>query len=251
MKEVARCLVGSQNYQLAGPESDRDYKILLCPTFNDLYNFHRVGKGDLVNFDHDHYSPMDIRQFNDLLLKCNPNVLEMVFSTEWEYTDTRMETYLLCARRLLKQGYLALHWTDFYSATMGLVLNSLKRYGETNPKSVSRACYFFNLVNHVAANDFVMDNSVWRNQLYNDYCYNIRFNSEVYDLQVITNSVKNQFESQKYLLSEQAERWCREHNSDNDYLVDTLFLKAENLSTLMRDIVKLKIAEELYTNDFI
>lgn len=244
MYEVARVLYGSQNLGLSGPDSDKDYKVLLCPTYKDLYNSHKVEKGDLANFDHEHYSPIDVRQFNKLVLKCNPNILEALFSVEWDYTDKRLETYVKCAQMLLRQGYLALYWKEFYAAMTGLVLNSLKRYGETNPKSVSRACYLFNLTNYLVANDFSLDYLTWRNNFYSDYSRDIRFNSDAYDLQAISGSVKYHLEDKKEEFQRRADSWCYDHNSGNDYLVDTLNMKAANLNKLMYDFVKARMQEE-------
>ena len=244
MFNVGYVLVGSQNYGLNGPDSDKDYKVLLCPTYKDLYDSHKVEKGDLANFDHEHYSPIDVRQFNKLVLKCNPNILETLFSVEWNYTDKRFETYVKCARMLLRQGYLALHWNEFYAAMTGLILNGLKRYGENNPKSVSRACYFFNLTNHLVANDFSLDYLTWRNNFYSDYCREIRFNSDAYDLQAISGSVMYHLTDKKEQFQRKADLWCYEHNIGNDYLVDNLNMKASNLNQLMYDIVKVRIEEE-------
>ena len=37
MVELAKVLYGSQNYGLDGEDSDRDYKLVLCPGFDELY----------------------------------------------------------------------------------------------------------------------------------------------------------------------------------------------------------------------
>ena len=35
---VLKALVGSHNYNLNTPESDKDYKLFVLPTFDDLYS---------------------------------------------------------------------------------------------------------------------------------------------------------------------------------------------------------------------
>ena len=49
MREVARVLYGSQNYGLDTPESDRDYKVLMCPEFDDLYHGRKLEKAATMN----------------------------------------------------------------------------------------------------------------------------------------------------------------------------------------------------------
>ena len=139
MFEVARVLYGSQNYGLDNFDSDKDYKVLMCPSFYDLYKSTILEQGHLPEkYDKAHYSVMDARTFNRLLLKGNPNVLEMLFSVEWSQVQVEFDLFLNNARELLEKGYLALQWDNFYNATKGLIFNSVKRYGTDNPKAVSR-----------------------------------------------------------------------------------------------------------------
>ena len=37
-KELLTCLVGSYNYNLNDKNSDKDYKVFVSPTFDDLYS---------------------------------------------------------------------------------------------------------------------------------------------------------------------------------------------------------------------
>lgn len=162
MIEFARVLYGSQNYGLDGPDSDRDYKVLLCPTFEDFYRYHKVDKKDLPKgCDLEHDSPVSVMRFHELLAQGNPNCIEMLFSLEWDMKVKEFGTYLDMARKVYGGGYVAVVWDRFYSALTGLALNALDRYGVT-PKTVSRARYFYGMAHYVAENGFVIDEGTYR-----------------------------------------------------------------------------------------
>ena len=75
---VMQCLVGSHNYNLNTPESDMDYKIFVCPTFEDLYTGNSHSESIIgQNMDFDIH---DIRKMDNLLYKANVNFLEVLFS---------------------------------------------------------------------------------------------------------------------------------------------------------------------------
>lgn len=236
MKEIGRVLIGSQNYGLDGPDSDKDYKALLCPSFTDMYNMKKVSVGDMEEgYDKEHELPMDVRQFDNLVHKCNPNVLEMVFSIEWHYNNKKMREYISCAKELLSYGWIALNWDNFYAATEGMALNSLKRYGAT-PKAVSRAWYLFYLTLYVADHNFSMGTYSWRDNCFSNYARTLRFrpampSDEEYG--VLANKVMNDFKNSKNNLSCKAKKWIE----DNPEEVAELRGKAAALSEQMKNIV--------------
>lgn len=146
MKEIARILVGSQNYGLDIPNSDKDYKILLCPEFEDLYNYRKAEAKDLPKgLDKDHYSVMSVITFDKLLRNGNPNCLEMLYSVDLETDNTDFCAYLTFARELYRDGYLAVVWESFYNAVTGIIMNGFEKYGATR-KTVSRAEYFYRMI---------------------------------------------------------------------------------------------------------
>lgn len=75
---VMQCLVGSHNYNLNTPESDMDYKIFVCPTFDDLYTGNSHSES-IIGHDAD-FDFHDIRKMDNLLYKANVNFLEVLFS---------------------------------------------------------------------------------------------------------------------------------------------------------------------------
>jgi len=79
-KEIFRALVGSHNYNLNTETSDKDYKIFIAPTFDDLYFNNQFSKsyiGQTEDFD-----CHDIRKTSSLWWKSNVNFLEVLFTQE-------------------------------------------------------------------------------------------------------------------------------------------------------------------------
>lgn len=80
-REVAvKALVGSHNYNLNTPASDKDYKFFVLPTFNDLY-FNKMFSNGSQSETLD-YSAHDVRKLPELLFKANLNFVEVLFSKE-------------------------------------------------------------------------------------------------------------------------------------------------------------------------
>lgn len=77
---VLKALVGSHNYGLNTPESDRDYKAFVVPTFEELYEGKRY-KNAIITPTED-VEVHDIRKLVDLFYKANVNYLEILASSE-------------------------------------------------------------------------------------------------------------------------------------------------------------------------
>lgn len=163
MKVVGTVLFGSQNYSLDTPQSDRDYKIIVTPNFDELY-LKKDLNGVALPFSHldpEHYSCMDVRTFANNLAKGNPNAIEMLFSTEIEDEFSDFRHLLEAWREPYFKGYVASQWHYFTEAVGGIMYNTFKRYGVT-PKTASRAAYFTFLVLHIYNNNFVINENILR-----------------------------------------------------------------------------------------
>ena len=163
MKVVGTVLYGSQNYLLSTPESDRDYKIIVTPNFDELY-LKRDLNGAALPFSHldpEHYSCMDVRTFANNLAKGNPNAIEMLFSTEIDDEFSDFRHLLEKWREPYFNGYVASQWYYFTEAVGGIMYNSFKRYGVT-PKTASRALYFYNLVDFISNHNFTINPNILR-----------------------------------------------------------------------------------------
>lgn len=78
---ILQALVGSHNYNLDTPDSDKDYKYFVFPTFDDLYENKLYSKN--VVTEKEDYSVHDIRKIPSLLWKANLNFIEILFSKEY------------------------------------------------------------------------------------------------------------------------------------------------------------------------
>jgi hypothetical protein len=77
---MLQILVGSHNYNLNNENSDKDYKIFVCPTFEDLYYNKKLSKVEKIGIHDMEYK--DIRTLPALLKASHPNNLELLYSKE-------------------------------------------------------------------------------------------------------------------------------------------------------------------------
>ena len=240
MKEIARILVGSQNYGLDIPNSDKDYKILLCPEFEDLYNYRKVEAKDIPkDLDKDHYGVMSVITFDKLLRGGNPNCLEMLHSVDLETDSTDFCAYLTFARELYQDGYLAVVWESFYNAVAGIIMNGFAKYGAT-PKTISRAMYLYGLIcslskPHEDPSAYSMSTETWRNANIISLAKGFRTRDSI--TQVVLDATK---ETIIFLLKDEklerefrARRWI-EKNAEK---ADLLKRRAECLEDTMKNLV--------------
>ena len=80
--QVFKALVGSHNYNLNTPESDKDYKLFVLPTFDDLYS--GIEYTYSMTSESEDITTSDIRKLSGLFYKANINSLEILYSKELE-----------------------------------------------------------------------------------------------------------------------------------------------------------------------
>ena len=228
MKEVGRALYGSQNYLLADKESDKDYKVFLCPSFEDLYRAHKADKNDLPkNLDSEHYSVLDARKFAELVKVGNVNCLEYLFSLDLSGND-KFLNWCANARTLYHEGYLAVVWPTVFSSLTGMAKNSLDRYGVTR-KSMSRAYFLYMFATTVVQDHFCVWNSTWRNNRWNEVVHKMRFDDTTY-----LPTKEELFNSFKRLNVEAT-------NRVKAYQVDPLYEQEKVLMEQMHNFVRMEV----------
>ena len=211
MIELARVLYGSQNYGLEWPNSDRDYKLVLCPGFEELYEGKMCKKNE-----GEHVTGIDLRRLHGLLVNGNPNTVELLYSVDVELIDGEwVGKHFDCWRRVYEGGYLAAVWRTFYAALKGMALNGIDRNGVT-PKTVARAFYFLEMAKHLAKNGFVMNEGVYRGEglEFHRLARKIRFEPPVNEgvLYGIAEDVKRGFEEWKAEGQNMADAACKGHD---------------------------------------
>ena len=234
MIEVGRVLYGSQNLHLDGPDSDRDYKILFCPDFKDLYNNKKITINDLPKYyDKEHVSPIDVRNFDKLAREGNFNIIEMIFSTEFICFSPELSDYIKKAQDLLMNGYLRLKCKNFYNATLGLIHNSFDRYG-INHKTVSRAYHLISLLKELPNDNFRVFESTWRNKPYVKEAYRLRFEASLEEVTQVGENLFNSIDDVKNYCFGVADKLIEK---DREYTED-LILSSKLLALKMETLVK-------------
>jgi len=234
MKEVGRMLYGSNNYQLDGPDSDRDYKVVMMPSFHDLYVKHEVGRGDLpeqYNDDHEHFGVTDVRDFSKRVLQGNVNYVEYLFSCDCTYNHPDFAAYCDAARDLFKDGYLAVVWATFYKSLFGLVHSTLKRCPGQR-KGLVRSFYYYLLCATVSTGDFSMTQKTWRYGVWQKCLQQMRFD-ESYKVPSEVE-LRVWFSQLEETTRKRAEDWCEKHPDK----VLNLNARADHLRKSMEEFVK-------------
>ena len=157
---LGKFLIGSNNYNLDLSESDKDYKIIVMPTFEDLF-FNRTLNKQID----EHTSQVDYRFFFQKLLKANPNYIEMLFSTEQIFYDEKF-SFLFNQFLTFSPSILRANWSNFVSAIKEMAHNSMKRT-DCESKMVARCIFFYQLLNKAYKRNGYIYSSDWR-------CHNLR-----------------------------------------------------------------------------
>ncbi len=155
MKVLGYFLYGSQNYHLDLPTSDYDYKVIVTPSFDELYYNENLRKKHAPGFPaSEHYVTMDIRDWEYQLRRGNPNAVELLYSTHsGSYGDTKFTQFCMAAEASLAQGHLQQVWPDFIAAIKGMIKDCLRK---NDPKGTARAYWFYNFAAAIQENDYCL-----------------------------------------------------------------------------------------------
>jgi uncharacterized protein len=133
-----KALVGSHNYNLNTativhnetgiefPASDKDYKVFVLPTFEDLYKGKSYSNQTIGETeDHDIH---DIRKLVDLFYKSNINFIEVVYSTDLIIPDTLSTEQRALINELLsyKKEIVTMNLPHLFNACGGMHYNKMK-----------------------------------------------------------------------------------------------------------------------------
>lgn len=182
MRVIGKALYGSQTYHLNGPQSDKDYKVIIAPDFIDLYN----GKDKYslpVGYDKEHNSAMDFRQFDAHLRKGNANTIDLIFSPELSIFDDNFVPYIELARRAYEDGYLGHVWPYFFASAKGRTMNSLKRYSGTEEgrrKAASRGFWTINFISAIIHNNYKLTSNIYNSPLIYKHPREIRYEDDAF-----------------------------------------------------------------------
>ncbi len=119
---VLEALSGSHNYNLNTPNSDRDYKVFVAPTFADLYRGDMIHK-EWIGTEKD-VLVHDVRKIPELLWKSNPSFMEILFSREVAIPDTFAAPYIEKIYGM-RDGIARMNLPYLYDATVGIARGRL------------------------------------------------------------------------------------------------------------------------------
>ena len=128
-RKVVYCArVGSYNYGLHNEFSDKDYKVFVMPTFEDLYT------GNMYSYSYTSdkldYTVHDVRKLISLWWKSNVNFIEVLFTDDYYIGIEKFEYFLQNRESIAKMNIPYL-----YNSCNGMYMSKIKRlhqYSEAN-----------------------------------------------------------------------------------------------------------------------
>jgi predicted nucleotidyltransferase len=124
-----KALVGSANYHLATPESDKDYKVFVLPSFDDLYHGKVFTESKVGIVDEEFH---DIRKLVRLLWKSNVNFVEVLFSDEVMVSEVKWIKEAIEEIFVIKNKIAAMNLPYLYKACKGMFLSKSKYIDQGN-----------------------------------------------------------------------------------------------------------------------
>jgi predicted nucleotidyltransferase len=123
-KVLLKTLFGSHNYNLNDKDSDKDYKIFVAPTFDDLYN-NKMYSASYVGKSED-WDAHDIRKLSDVFWKSNINFLEILYSKEFSMKESNADTAHLISKIYdMRDEIVTMNLPYFYNACKGMYFNKM------------------------------------------------------------------------------------------------------------------------------
>lgn len=133
---VFQALVGSTNYNLDTETSDRDYKVFVLPSFDDLYEGRMIGKE--ITGETADYNVHDIRKLPKLLWKANVNFIEVLYSVHLELPQKEPFASLMQGILDQKDALARMNLPYLYQACRGMAVRKHKEMLLDSPKKHER-----------------------------------------------------------------------------------------------------------------
>lgn len=134
-RDVAfKCLVGSHNYNLVTDKSDKDYKVFLYPSFDDMFENSEIK--DTHTSDKLDLQWCDIRKLPLMLYKSNVSFLETLFSQEFTHNDS-----LYSVLRKHNEEIARMNLPYLYESCMGMFNKNVKLFEKEVKKGRPERAY--------------------------------------------------------------------------------------------------------------
>ena len=125
-KKLFSCLVGSHNYNLNDKNSDKDFKVFLIPTFDDLYFNNKITKATTSELSDIEFH--DIRKLEKLLWCSNINFLECLYSIELNINNDLNDEIKSLAQKIInyRDDIAKINLPYLYNACINMSYNKIK-----------------------------------------------------------------------------------------------------------------------------
>jgi predicted nucleotidyltransferase len=198
-----KALVGSHNYNLNTPESDKDYKVFFYPSFDDLYAGEKYSKAKTSETEDIEYH--DIRKLPDMLWKSNVNFVEVLFSVDVKTYDNLYKT--LHSKR---EEIARMNLPYLYDACMGMFFKKKKEFQRDKESDQKKA--FKHAMSALRILDFLdryektnfssFENSIKYSKLDNAYYFLMDIRNGKYTIEQLENQFSLAEENTNYLLKD-------------------------------------------------
>ena len=119
-----KALVGSHNYNLNDENSDKDYKVFVLPTFEDLYN--REMYANQIIGEEEDLDIHDIRKLPNLFYKSNINFIEVLYSNEIIIGEEMNRTQEILIKKIFEKRDEIVRMNLPHLFNAGMHLNKIK-----------------------------------------------------------------------------------------------------------------------------
>lgn len=134
---IFKALVGSRNYNTNLPTSDKDYKIYVLPTLEDLYDGVKYVKAYKDEKNNEEGTIYDIRLLPDHFNKPSINFLEILFSKSFDINDKLNPRILYDIKTILEMKYdiVKIDLPRLYHVCHSTIMTNYQHFIKTkNPK---------------------------------------------------------------------------------------------------------------------
>jgi len=126
MRKIAfTALVGSKNCNLDTKESDSDYKVIVLPTFDDLYR--NITYSETIIGEKEDFDFHDIRKIVNLFWKSNINYIQVLYSKEIKFSGIEEIDKMLKEIFKHRDQIATMNLPYLYSSCHGMHLEKMKQ----------------------------------------------------------------------------------------------------------------------------
>ena len=131
-------LCGSYNYNLNEEGSDKDYHLYLLPTIDDIYKGNTYSKSEVTEILD--YASWDLRRLPEMMWKANPNVIEVLYSSQRFINDVK---FIPLVEKLfsMRDDIASMNLPYMWKASYGIIHSEIKDLDRRDPDLIQEFGY--------------------------------------------------------------------------------------------------------------